>query len=58
MAKREIVAPDTLEILGSLKMGVDENEQTRRPIRNGLHKQRFDRWSRAARAPEVLARWA
>ena len=30
MAKREIVAPDTLEILGSLKMGVDENEQTRR----------------------------
>jgi len=30
MAKREIVAPDTLQILGSLKMGVDENEQTRR----------------------------
>ena len=30
MAKREIVAPDTLEILGSLKMSVDENEQTRR----------------------------
>ena len=30
MAKREVVAPDTLEILGSLKMSEDENEQQRR----------------------------
>ena len=30
MAKRELVAPDTLQILGSLKMGMDENEQQRR----------------------------
>jgi len=30
LAKREVVAPDTLEILGSLKMGEDEDEQQRR----------------------------
>lgn len=30
MAKREVVAPDTLEILGSLKMSEDEDEQQRR----------------------------
>ena len=30
LAKRELVAPDTLQILGSLKMGMDENEQQRR----------------------------
>ena len=30
MAKREVVAPDTLKILGSLKMSEDEDEQQRR----------------------------
>ena len=30
MAKREVVAPDTLKILGSLKMNEDEDEQQRR----------------------------